>query len=245
MITRGVDTTTATEAETWAGYAQEYSKLRSLDPYMMHASQVVDMACIEETSRVLIPFCGGGIELDTLQRRGFRPRDVIGLDGSRPMLSLVGSDYGFPVELIQADLNEPHAKWGIRCEPDRFICSNGLYALRDPAAFLGRLAALAAPGAILVVSTPKPDPDPFAVLREHLDGVRLRGGDPDAEKARLLDLFGAVLAWNERLRELYGLGYQPDKDELYRLFDASPWEIQWYSEAYAGQNHAIRAVLQT
>jgi SAM-dependent methyltransferase len=201
--------------------------------------EVARCAGITDGSNVLDVGSGTGFLLRALADLRLAP-EVVELDGDARMLEQAATvAYPGRRTLHQADLTQPLGSWGLSGCFDRLVTVNTLYLLPDPAAVLEQLFELAAPGAVLVVATPKPDPEPLAVLEAHLEWFQAGGGDPAAEENRILTDpdFQTILAEQPRL--------------LTRPFPAEPELRQWFGSGwkvsatigttYAGQNWLIRA----
>jgi SAM-dependent methyltransferase len=103
-------------------------------------------AGVRPPARVLDAGCGWGVTLDALEDRGYR---AVGLDVSRPTLERIdrpGRD------LIEADLTRPFP--GDAGTFDAVLALDVLEHLDDDRAAVARLARLARPGGIVLVSVP-------------------------------------------------------------------------------------------
>ncbi len=91
--------------------------------------------------------CGAGGALEFVRDR-FGPRHALGIDGTPEALDRA-REAGLPVQ--RSDL---HAPLALAFEPDAITCLDVLEHLDDPVLALRRVAAAAAPGALLLVTVP-------------------------------------------------------------------------------------------
>jgi 2-polyprenyl-3-methyl-5-hydroxy-6-metoxy-1,4-benzoquinol methylase len=101
---------------------------------------------VHPPARILDAGCGWGVTLDLLERRGYRP---VGLDISRATLGrLDRADR----DLVVADLTRP-IPGGV--EPfEAVLALDVIEHIDDDRAVVARLAQLAAPGGVVIVSVP-------------------------------------------------------------------------------------------
>ncbi len=229
------------QAQLWKEYARVYSRLRALSPYRNLLFEIIACARPGHDTRLLDLCCGDGGLLWALNASGYHC-EVTALDKSEAMLGQARTEpYAGPVEFIAADLDQPISNWGLFGRYDRFICNNGLYALRSPASVLRRLHSHATSKAVLVVSTPGPDADPQALLAEHLQG--LNGEELPHERHRLQKLLAPVAGYNEKICAELGTRafHAPDEPQLRHWFESSGWQIAEIRRTYAGQNWLVIA----
>jgi len=227
----------------WQRYAEVYDALLEVIPYRNLLLELIDHAGISNDHRVLDICCGTANLLWALKQRGLSPH-VTGIDYSESMLeqaNLKKQAFDGTVDFCRVNLDEPLSPGVISGLYDRLIINNALYALRDPAEALIKFGTLAAPGAILVVSTPRPHPSASAVLDEH---IRLAeaGGHEGAALRRLLPQLNPLIACNKILVERYGNTLHfPSEAQLHEWFKGSGWKIDHIGTNYVGQNWLIIA----
>ncbi|HVQ44125.1 MAG TPA: methyltransferase domain-containing protein [Candidatus Saccharimonadia bacterium] len=253
--TGNTDLTTLSLTALFELYAEEYARLRELFPYQDHWRQIVAELGLETHDRILDACCGDGALTWALTKLGVPPPLVLGLDNSTAMLEHAAAEpypSGRAMYLL-SDLNAPPDEWA----PAEFSAKapslnitkialiNGLYALRDPQQALAGLAQVVRPNTSLVLSTALPNPDMQAVLREHLEQVAAKGGDPAAEYNRLLGpegVFKLIAAINQEIirRGATSLHFL-DEPTLRQMLDAAGWQVMRSQIVYAGQNVLITA----
>jgi len=232
---------TRATAQSWASdsYVVAYPRLYELWPIRQMWHEVVRLADITNDSRVLDMGGGTGFLLRALSELGLAP-SVVELDGDARMLEQAAAvPYAGQRVLHQADLTQPMANWGLSGRFDRLVTVNTLYLLPDPAAMLEQVLPLAAPGASLVAATPKPNPEPLAVLAAHLSWFKAGGGDPAAEENRIRTDpdFQTILTEQPRLLTRSF----PTELELRQWFEPG-WQISGdIRTTYANQDWLIQA----
>ncbi|MBW4061051.1 methyltransferase domain-containing protein [Candidatus Saccharibacteria bacterium] len=231
--------------ELWRDYARVYDQILTILPYRNLLLEVVDCASIDSNMRVFDGCCGTGNLLWALGEQKVRCR-VTEVDYSEEMIAkaqLKVAGYGGEVELVRANLDNPTADWGVSGKFERFIFNNSLAFLNDPAKILQGAAELATDGAILVASTPRPNPNITELLEEHLQLSENMGMTREDTLQRMLPLLQPVIKCNERLMQQYGDSYHlPNEPQLREWFKASGWHITDIGTTYAGQNWMVAAV---
>jgi 2-polyprenyl-3-methyl-5-hydroxy-6-metoxy-1,4-benzoquinol methylase len=227
----------------WREYAQVYDGLMQILPYRNLLSELASFAvALEENGHILDVGCGTGNLIEVLWTHGLNSR-FTGLDSSPAMLEIAqakASRLDYPASFIQADLNQPASIWGLKGQYDLVICNNSLYALEEPAKVVAELARFAAPGAMLVVSTPSQQPDVNAIQEEHL---QLAGGPRETELARLCQILDGLHAANRKVLARYGPGSAtfPTQEELEGWLDGTGWQLTGVTRTYAKQNWLLTA----
>jgi 2-polyprenyl-3-methyl-5-hydroxy-6-metoxy-1,4-benzoquinol methylase len=227
----------------WEDYARVYRQLRALMPYRDLLFEIIACADIDSDVRLLDVCCGDGGLLWALHA-GAYDCPVVGVDNSPAMLARARTEpYGGTTQFVRADVNEPITDWGLTGRFDRIVCNNGLYAVDDPTRVLAQLASVANPGAVLIVSTPRPNPCPEAVLAEHLWQIKALGADPAPEERRLRALLGQVAHCNMLIaaQEATRVFHFPEEKESRDWFAHTGWRVTEVRPTYAGMNWMARA----
>jgi ubiquinone/menaquinone biosynthesis C-methylase UbiE len=230
----------------WHDYAQVYDEVLNVLPYRNLLLELVGHAAIGNGMRLLDACCGTGNLLWALNQQGVNC-EVTGIDSSPDMLERVRpkiSHYAGSVNLVEADMDAPVDKWGTKDKFDRFIFNNCLCLIKEPSEVLKKAAAIARPGAILVASTPRPNPNINELLEEHLQLSEEAGISREDALQRMMPKLQPILACNERLMKRYGDSYHlPSEPKLREWFNDSGWEITELTTAYASQNWLVAARL--
>jgi ubiquinone/menaquinone biosynthesis C-methylase UbiE len=147
----------------WDLYASCYDAIGALIPYRAMVDEVVGLVP-ERPLRLLDAGCGTGNLLVALRR--LRPSaELTGIDASSAMLKKARSKLD-GIDLRTGDLNE---KLGFPDHSFDVITSvNVLYALADPARTVAELRRVLKPGGLLILCTPRAEPDLPEIVARHL-----------------------------------------------------------------------------
>jgi ubiquinone/menaquinone biosynthesis C-methylase UbiE len=228
----------------WRKYAQVYDELLKLIPYQSLLLDVVGRASIKPGMRVLDACCGTANLLWALDHMNI-PADVTGLDFTPAMLSrgvAKVAKYRGTAHLQKANLDEPVESWGTTGLFDRFIFNNSLCLIAEPSQVLQKASTLAADGALLVASTPRPNPSVDEVLDEHLMRSARAGLPREVALQQIVTSLQPLIECNVAMFERYGDSYHlPAKAQLVEWFEGSGWNIIDIDVTYAGQNWLVVA----
>lgn len=228
----------------WREYSKVYDEVFSVLPYRSLLLELVDALELTGSSSILDVGCGTGNLLWALKDQGVKCHWT-GLDFSKEMLAKAAdkaADYAGKTDFINADLNAPLADWSLPTHYDRIICNNVLWAIEDPTAFLKKLSEAARVGALLVVSTPKPNADINELLDEHLHMSEAAGLGREEALAQMMPRLNQVLKCNELLFRRYGDDrHLPREHTLRQWFADAGWSIYSVTKTYAGQNWCVVA----
>lgn len=237
------------DQSVWQRYAGLYPRLYELQTLRTMFAQVIAVGSLLAAARLLDAGCGTGLLLRSLAQTGGPYPSYTGCDSSSAMLAHASAvPYPGSVELHRADLDDQRLAWPLRGPFDRVVAVNTLYAVAKPDRTLAELAQLAAPGALLVASTPsmavRDDPDKAMryVLHQHLELTEAAGGDAQAERLRLeRDPDVAVIAAINREIANTPHFHFPTEDQVTSWFSHSGWSLRAVTATYAGQNWLITA----
>jgi 2-polyprenyl-3-methyl-5-hydroxy-6-metoxy-1,4-benzoquinol methylase len=232
------------DARLWREYAKVYDEVLNVLPYRNLLLELVDLAGITPRMRVLDGCCGTGNLFWALGEQGIKA-DIVGVDLTEEMLAkakLKADEYKGHSELVRANLDEPVDTWGLGGKFDRFIFNNCLAFLGDPGDVVHKLATIAAPEAVLVISTPRPNPNITELLEEHLQLSEGQGISREEALQRMMPQLQPIIKCNEELMARYGDSYHlPSEPQLRGWFEGSGWGDLQISTAYAGQNWLVTA----
>jgi SAM-dependent methyltransferase len=213
----------------WNGYAVPYPDIwDEVQPNRELHYEAIRRAMIDDHLSVLDVCCGDGAFLKALQERGYGCR-VTGLDFSPVMLERARQLPYYA--LHEVDLNLPLSEWPVTGPYDRLVFTNGLYVFPDPPDLLRKLSQLAAPGALMVVSLPVPNPDQNAILNACLGDYT--GEARKVEAGRLLKKLDPIMPFN---RQIALEGNFPTERQLSDWFEDTDWDFIDLTRAYAEQN---------
>jgi ubiquinone/menaquinone biosynthesis C-methylase UbiE len=230
----------------WRTYAQVYDEVLRVIPYRNLLLDLVEVAEIKSGMRLLDAGSGTSNLLWALNQQDISCQ-VTGIDSSREMLAKATpklKNYFAPVDLILADLNEPLITWGNAngVKFNRIIFNNSLWVLDDPMDVLRKMCAIADDGALITVSTPRPNPNVNELLDEHLQASEYAGVSREEALQQMLPRLQLIIECNERLMKIYGDDeHLPTEPQLRRWMAATGWTILELTTAYAGQNWLVVA----
>ena len=228
----------------WRTYARVYDEVLQIIPYQNLLFEIIERAGIDHTSRVLDACCGAANLLWALDRQHVAST-VVGLDYSDAMLARARAKvgrYAGTANLIKTDLTQPVSAWGVTGQFDRVIFNNSLCLLPNPADVLAKTATLAAPGAKLVASTPRPNPNIQELLDQHLQLSEDAGISREKALQDILPRLQPLLKCNEQLLKHYGDEFHvPNEPQLRAWFAGSGWRVVDLDLTYAGQNWLVVA----
>lgn len=234
-----------TDEAFWRKYARIYDEVLNVIPYRNLLLEVVDRSKIEPSMKVLDAGTGTANVLWALDQQGITC-SVTGIDSSKAMLAKAATKtakYPGSVTFVQADLDDSADHWGNLGPFDRFIFNNTLWLLKNPTQALQKMRNLAAAGARLVASTPRPGPNVSELLEEHLLLSENAGVPREEALQRLQPLLQPLMECNEILMKRYGDSYHlPNEPLLRSWFEDSGWKITDLTTAYAGQNWMVTAI---
>lgn len=229
----------------WRDYARVYDEVLNIIPYRNLLLEIVDAGRVESNMRLLDVCCGTGNLLQALAHRSITP-EVVGIDYSKDMLSraeLKVDKYNGRASFVRSNLDKPAKDWGVQGPFDRFVFNNCLSFINDPAAVLRKSSSLAGPGAVLVASMPKPNPNISELLDEHLQLSEELGQSREDALQQLNPHLQRIMFCNERLLNQYGDAFHiPSEPQLRTWFKDSGWQIENISSTYAGQNWLVTAI---
>lgn len=138
----------------WDIYARSYDAVRSLIPYNELLNEIVRAAEIGSNSMVLDVSCGSGNLSERILSTGVCGLKIEAFDASEEMLEAARRKLaGRPdIKIYRADMNDCflHADRSF----DVVLCSNALYAAKDPAALIVEMARVLRRGGRLVIANP-------------------------------------------------------------------------------------------
>ncbi len=233
----------------WLKYAQVYDELLKFIPYQNLLLEVARRADIQPGMKVLDACCGTANLLWALDQLKIKA-DVTGLDFTPAMLAAAEpkvTSYAGTARVKEANLDQPVEQWGVTGPFDRIIFNNSLCLIAEPAEALRKAYALATEGAIVVASTPRPNPSVNEVLDEHLQYAAQTTGQSREEALQaIIPVLKPLIECNQALFERYGDSYHlPSRDQLVGWFETAGWKVMGVDITYAGQNWLVTAVKKT
>jgi ubiquinone/menaquinone biosynthesis C-methylase UbiE len=236
------------EQAIWHNYAQVYDELLKIIPYRNLLVDIVVRADIDNGMKIFDAGCGTGNFLWALEHKNIQA-NVTGLDYSPTMLQKARAkiaQYSGSAMFLEANLDNPAKTWKVTSQYDRIIFNNNLCVIADPAQTLHEVATIAAPGAILVASTPRPNPSIDEVLDEHLQQSAYFGQSREEAMQHIAPVLQPLIECNAALFKHYGSTYHlPSQPELLEWFKGAGWKILEVETVYAGQNWLVTAVKDT
>lgn len=233
-----------TDDTLWRNYAKVYDGLLKVIPYRNLLLTVADTAAITNEMNVLDACCGTGNLLWALGQMNIACQ-VTGADFSKDMLAKAApkaEKYAGSATLVEANLDEPAETWGLTGPFDRVIFNNSMCLIKEPKQVLKKVSAITTDDAIVVISTPRPNPSVDEVLDEHLAQAASEGRSREQALQQLLSILQPILECNAAMFERYGDNYHlPTRSQLPDWFEGTGWKITSIGLAYAGQNWLITA----
>ncbi len=228
----------------WRRFAQVYDEVLNVLPYRNLLRELVMRSQIKDNMRLVDACCGTGNLLLALNSEDVKC-EVTGIDYSGDMLAKAGpkvQSYKGTAKIVKADLDDDVKTWALDGKYDRFIFNNSLCLLQEPSQVLKKMATVAADGAVLIASTPRPNPNINELLEDHLKLSENAGISREDALQRMLPKLQPLLECNEQLMKRYGDSYHlPTEPQLRGWFKDSGWDLTELTIAYAGQNWLISA----
>jgi len=158
----------------WGLYSCFYDlSLRNLFPYRQLLDDLNTALAVNDGEALLDAGCGSGAVIEKVVRENTgKTISITGVDSSRGMIRRARRRCrDFPdVILLAADLNTDLG-FPDDCF-DKVVCSNVLYALKNPEGVLSEFYRVLRPGGTLVIANPKPCAGEKELVREHLRILR-------------------------------------------------------------------------
>jgi len=182
----------------WNLYGRCYDSINHSIPYRGLLYELYVSLDLKPGQKILDAGCGTGNFEKFLSTRNIPPIEIEAIDFSDIMLARAEEKcYGVDfVSFATADLNQrldyPDNTF------DRVICSNVIYALKNPAFTLGELLRVLRPGGQLVITNPKPNFKVAPVVLDHVRRIR-----------NIWNLRKKAITWMKTLILLPTLGLAP------------------------------------
>jgi ubiquinone/menaquinone biosynthesis C-methylase UbiE len=157
---------------SWELYSYFYGlSLRNLFPYRELLEDVNKAVDAKDGDSVLDAGCGPGLIIERIVRANQGTNvSVTGLDLSKRMINRARSRCrNFNVRFLVADLNKPLDFPGFSF--DKVVCSNTLYALKDPHRVIAEFHRVLKQGGVLIITNPRPNADQRQLIRAHIAAI--------------------------------------------------------------------------
>ncbi len=223
----------------WSLYARVYDSIEGLIPYRDMLDEAIAKADVGGASSVLDIGCGtGNLEKRLLRRH--KNLNLLAVDAAGAMLDRARRKCG-EKWFRNVDLNRPLQDQGVEGPFNVIFGTNVLYTLHNPERVIRELAKLAAPGAIMVQTTPKAGAALLPILGHHHREARIRPGRHSRVRLTLslflVGMFNLVI-----LRRGEAGSYSfASEHELRKWYEGSGWKIRELSTTYAGQDWLVVA----
>jgi len=212
-----------------------YKVTTQLLPHRAMIADIIDLAGISSTRRVLDLCCGTGALAQELERRDIRC-SMVGLDYAPAMLAQARRNAGTICYYREIDLAQD--EWGIPGQFDVIVCANGFNFLPNPTQVLVHATRLLRPNGVIVEATTRAGGSLEAVWHEHLRLAEASGNPPAAEQAR----FGAALQQvADYSRQAAAVVSFPTESDIRRRYADAQLTIDLFGTTYADQDFLVRA----
>lgn len=231
----------------WDNYACSYDVVQLLHPYNELLDEIVRAADLDSNSNILDVSCGSGNLSERIALSGIKGLKIEAFDASPEMLDAARRKLADRpnVKIYRADMNDLflHADRSF----DVVICSNALYAAKDPIALIEEMARVLRKGGRLVIANPRGVS--YAALAdiffEHFGGAIERRGLARASIGMLRDLpqFLCLIRRNCEIVRCAknGTFHFPTALEFERILKQNGCPVSSIGSSYAGTGYLVVA----